>query len=303
MDRIEHFSKNDSRASIEVLERCRLFVGAGDAIASVLAVGSLKSLEKGQPFITQDERTDGIYFILEGEVDILVNGRGIASRSAPNFVGESPVLDSTAKRNATVIPLEDCVTLHVASESFIQVANKYPKIWQNLALEISERLRERGLLVDEMGKMPKLFIGSSAEYLEVAYAIQEGLLHEDVSVNVWSQDCFRPSEGTLASLERAAQNSDFALLLFGGEDLVISRDEEKSAPRDNVIYELGLFTGRLSSQRVYFAKEIGVDLKMPSDLLGITPIQYRRKGDEALSISVQPICNKLVQMINLHGPK
>ena len=164
-------------------------------------------------------------------------------------------------------------------------------------------MRQRGELVDAKGTIPRLFIGSSGEYLSVAYAIQEGLMRTDIIVNVWSQDCFRPSDGTLASLEGEAVKCDMALFLFGNEDLTISRGEESGSPRDNVVFELGLFIGKLSSKRVFFAKEVDISIKMPSDLFGITPIDYRRKPGEDLAISVQPICNKISKLAEELGTK
>jgi CRP/FNR family transcriptional regulator, cyclic AMP receptor protein len=303
MDRVEYFSSSDHKNTREVLQKCPIFVGATNAIDDAIKSGKYESYGLGESFIEQNAKDKSVYIILDGEVDILVNGRGVARRSAPSHVGEMAVIDPTAKRSATVTPVEECIVLKIEENEFLDLGNNNPRIWRNIAAEISSRLRQRGELVDTKESTPRLFIGSSAEYLQVAYAIQEGLLHTEISVNVWSQDCFRPSDGTLAALEREAKNSDFALFIFGNEDLLISRDKEQSVPRDNVIFELGLFSGRLSSERVYFAQEIGVDIKIPTDLAGITPIKYKRKEREELSISVQPICNKLVKRINELGTK
>lgn len=303
MERINYFKESDKKRTKDILLSSQLFRDAYDAVDHILISGIYELHDKGVPFIAQGDKTKDVYFILDGEVDIVINGRGVATRRAPDNVGEMALLHPTARRSATVTPKEECVLLRIPEAGFIEVADKFPRLWQNLAAEIAKRLRERGELVDKKGTMPRLFIGSSAEYLDLAYAVQEGLLHTEISVNVWSQDCFRPSDGTLVALEREAQSSDFALFLFGNEDLIMSRGEENHVPRDNVIFELGLFTGRLAAERVYFAREIGVDLKIPSDLLGITPINYRRKGSEPLTVSVQPICNKIIQMTKLHGTK
>lgn len=303
MDRIEYFNKDDHRNTREVLQRCSLFLGVTESVDEMVNVGKYEVHQPGVSFIEQDARDKSVFFILDGEVDIIVNGRGIARRSAPAHVGEMSVADPTAKRSATVVPLEESVLLKIDEDDFINLANRFPRIWRNIAAEISGRLRQRGELVDAKEKTSRVFIGSSAEYLQVAYAIQEGLLHTDISVKVWTQDCFRPSDFTLASLEREAQNSDFALFIFGAEDLVLSRDEETPAPRDNVIFELGLFSGKLSSSRVYFAQELGVEIKIPSDLAGVTPIPYKRKDREDLSVSVQPICNRIIKRVTELGPK
>jgi len=303
MDRVNYYKESDCQHAREVLERCAMFLGVGEAINNVVQSGAFEHFDAGTAFIEQDTRDKAVYFILEGEVDILVSGRGIARRTAPSHVGEMAVVDPIAKRSATVVTLEPCILLRVEGDKFVELANRNPRIWRNIAAEMSARLRQRGELVDEKSSVPRLFIGSSTEYLSVAHSVQEGLLHTDISVKVWTQDVFRPADFTLAALEREAINSDFALFLFGNEDLVISRDDELACPRDNVVFELGLFSGKLSSERVYFTKEIGVDIKIPSDLAGVTPIQYKRKPGEDISVSVQPICNRLIQRANDLGTK
>ena len=303
MDRIEYFRNNHPKNTREVLQRCSMFIGVQEAVDDVLNIGQYESHQPDIPFIEQDARDKSVYFILEGEVDILINGRGIARRAAPDSVGEMSVVDPTARRSATVIPLDECVLLRVEGDAFVELGNSHPRLWRNIAAEIASRLRQRGELVDEKKTTPRLFIGSSAEYLDIAYAIQEGLLHTDISVSVWSQDCFRPSDFTLAALEREAHNSDFALFLFGSEDLVVSREEETPVPRDNVVFELGLFSGKLSSERVYFAQAIGIDITLPSDLAGVTPIHYKKKEREELTVSVQPICNRVIQRVKELGTR
>ena len=301
--RIEYYNQNNHSNAREVLQRCPAFIGVMEAIDVLIEIGNYEIHKPATAFIEQDSREKSIYFILEGEVDILVNGRGIARRSAPLQVGEMSIVDPTAKRSATVVPIEDTVVLKIEEAPFVDLANKFPRIWRNIAAEISGRLRQRGEFVDVKESISRIFIGSSAEYLPIAHAIQEGLLHTDISIKVWNQDCFRPADFTLSALEREAENSDFALFLFGTEDLVISRDQESLAPRDNVIFELGLFSGKLTSRRVYFAQEVGVEIKIPSDLAGITPIKYRRKEREELSVSVQPICNRLIEKVRELGTK
>lgn len=303
MDRANYYIESDFRNAREVLERCSMFIGVTEAIAGIIKSGRIESADEGAIFIQQDARDKSVFFILEGEVDILINGRGVARRSAPTHVGEMAVVDPMAKRSATVVALEPSILMRVEENDFVGIANNHPRIWRNIASEISARLRQRGELVDEKSLSPRLFIGSSAEYLDVAHAIQEGLIHTDISVKVWTQDVFRPADFTLAALEREAMNSDFALFLFGNEDLVVSRGGESSCPRDNVVFELGLFSGKLSSERVYFAKEIGVDIKIPTDLAGVTPVQYKKKPGEEISISVQPICNQLLKRAKELGTK
>src|SRR5690349_11718569 len=98
---------------------------------------------------------------------------------------------------------------------------------------------------------PKLFIGCSAESLPVAYALQESLEH-DADVTLWTQDLFKPSSTTLQSILAALPTTDFGLFILRPDDTINIRGGEFKAARDNVIFELGLFAGRLGLGRSFF---------------------------------------------------
>lgn len=301
MNTIEYFKSNDYQVARLILEGCPMLKGIPDAVPDILAASSIEEANKDTKIIEQNDTSKDLFILLEGEVDVLINNRGVVRRKPPNHIGEMSVVDVIARRSATVLSLERIVFLRINHTAFIPIANKYPRIWQNISVELAERLRQRGEKVDEKKAIPVLFIGSSAEYLNIAHAIQTGMVHDDISVNVWSDDVFRPSVDSLTALEEQAERCDFALFLFGPDDVVISRETESQSPRDNVVFELGLFMGCLTSNRVFFAKEIGKDIKIPSDLFGITPIEYKRKQGESIDVSVQPICHELRKMVSLLG--
>src|ERR1700743_3620743 len=97
---------------------------------------------------------------------------------------------------------------------------------------------------------PTVFIGSSVEALDIAKAIQANLQHTANST-VWDQDIFVPAAYTLESLETEIKNSDFAIFVFRPDDVLKIRNIRKSAVRDNVLFELGLFTGFLGRDRCF----------------------------------------------------
>ena len=66
------------------------------------------------------------------------------------------------------------------------------------------------------------------------------------------------------------------MLVVTPDDVVESRDIAKAAPRDNVIWEHGFFTGGLGRERVFIVKPRGAGLKLPSNLLGITSLSMTR---------------------------
>lgn len=79
---------------------------------------------------------------------------------------------------------------------------------------------------------------------------------------------FHPGEPTLDSLRRAATSVDFAVFVWGEDDRTISRKRASTSPRDNVVYEAGLFAGYLGSERTFVVHARAA--KLPTDYLGVT---------------------------------
>lgn len=145
-----------------------------------------------------------------------------------------------------------------------------------------------------MAKRPRLFIASSSEHLDVAYAVQEELERE-LEVTVWSQGVFELSRYTLESLEEIVRSTDFAMFVFAPDDMIRIRGVDHQAVRDNVVFELGLFLGALGRERCFVIMPSGSpDLKLPSDLLGLTTGYYDpNRQDANLRAALGPACNKV----------
>jgi len=143
-------------------------------------------------------------------------------------------------------------------------------------------------------KVPRLFVGSSTESLDVAYAIQENL-EFDAETTVWTQGFFAPSSAILSELLRALHRFDFAAFVFTADDKLRIRDEEYATVRDNVIFELGLFFGGLGQDRCFFVVPRNEQqLHLPSDLLGVAPLTYSgRRSDGNLVAALGSACNAL----------
>ena len=129
-------------------------------------------------------------------------------------------------------------------------------------------------------RVPRIFIGSSSEGKDVAERLAARLESDgSTEANVWTQGVFDLGEHVLDGLIRHAQTSDFAVLVLSPDDSVSSRDAVSQAPRDNVVFELGLFIGALGKDRTYMVQPQNLDLKLPSDLAGITQARYPLRSD------------------------
>jgi predicted nucleotide-binding protein len=93
-------------------------------------------------------------------------------------------------------------------------------------------------------------------------------------VEIWSQGTFGLGESTLASLVGALARFDFAILIVTADDATTVRGETRAAPRDNVLFELGLFMGALGPTRTFMVTDRSNPPKLPSDLAGVTPAEY-----------------------------
>jgi hypothetical protein len=149
---------------------------------------------------------------------------------------------------------------------------------------------------------PRVFIGSSVEGLTVAYAIQQNLEYA-AEVTVWPQGIFQLSRASLDSLIQALDASDFGVFVFTPDDVAKIRGNEHNVVRDNVIFELGLFVGRLGVSRTVFVKpREASDLHIPSDLAGITPATYSsQRIDDNIQAALGPACTSIANIIQKLG--
>jgi CRP/FNR family cyclic AMP-dependent transcriptional regulator len=245
------------------------------AIANVGELIELEGNGANSQFIREKGSETDLYLILAGHVSVRIKGREIATRMAGTHVGDMAMIDSSAPRSASVVANETTVLLKIEEPSFSKLANKHPILWRRLAVELADRLRQRSNLIHEPNPQPVVFIGSSSESLPVAKCVKATLQSPAVTIRLWKdRGVFLPSVTTIEGLAAVAGGSDFAVLVLGADDFITSRGKTKLAPRDNVILELGWFMGAIGRERTYVVKPQKSDLKLPSDLLGLTMLSY-----------------------------
>ncbi|MFO1428546.1 MAG: nucleotide-binding protein [Candidatus Competibacteraceae bacterium] len=145
---------------------------------------------------------------------------------------------------------------------------------------------------------PRIFVGSSAESVSIAHAIQDNLEH-DAEVVVWDQSIFGLSSYNLEALSVELQRSDFGVFVFTPEDDAKIRGEEHRTVRDNVLFELGLFMGHLGKDRSFIVQPREVEkLHLPTDLIGINVATYDPGYTGGnLRAALGPACNQIREKI------
>ena len=148
---------------------------------------------------------------------------------------------------------------------------------------------------------PKMFIGSSVEGLNIAYALQQNLTHE-VECTVWDQGVFNLSDTTMESLDSTLEEMDFGVFVFSGDDVTTMRNTETNSIRDNVLFEFGLFIGKLGRNRVFFVIPNDNSIHIPTDLLGVTPGKYEvNRQDNRWQAATGAVCNQIRTQVKTLG--
>src|SRR4051812_48436397 len=150
---------------------------------------------------------------------------------------------------------------------------------------------------------PRIFLGSSGKQGKLLQALTRGL--EDVAhVEPWTTS-FNPGTTTLERLLELTREVDFAAFVFAQDDWTTNTPAAAAAspaaagqasPRDNVVFEAGLFGGVLGMRRTFILHASGA--KLPTDLLGLTCVRY---DGSTTAAEMKVVCQKLHRAIENEG--
>ena len=294
--------RDDPRLLAQALSEQSLFADAKPLVVEILPLVTVQELPLGQTLITQGAADNDLYFILAGELSIVVNGRPLARRQPKEHVGEMSMIDPSATRSASVIAIAESVIAKISETDFSRIAARNPDLWRLMAVTLTNRLRQRNNLVIERRERPVLFIGFSSEALPIATALAECLGSEPFEVRLWTDSVFEPSKVNIEALEAQIRLSDFAVLVLTPDDKLTSRGTDYPSPRDNIVFELGLFMGSVGRNRTFLLRARGANLKIPSDLHGIVPLEYDPDNAKPLSDRVASAADGLRRIIAKLGP-
>lgn len=278
---------------------------AGDkALAKELSDSvELMEFKAGAVAVEQEAADNDVYFILTGLFSILVNGKEVQRRGPGDTFGEMAAIEPSLLRSATVVALENSVVGKLSEPVLAELASRYPDVWRFLAREVAKRLRQRNALVNAVRDKIRVFIISSAESLPIAREIQSAFEHDDFQTVLWTDGVFKVSSYAIQSLEDEVDRSDFAIAIAHPDDTTVSRGATWPTARDNVIFELGLFMGRLGRERAILMESRDEKVKLPSDFAGLTTIAYRFADGPDVASLMAPACHALRKHIKTLGAK
>lgn len=139
---------------------------------------------------------------------------------------------------------------------------------------------------------PRIFLGSSKEQQKLLQALTRGL-EEVANVEPWTAS-FNPGTTTIERLLELAREVDFAAFVFAQDDWTTNSPPApdpsgsgQASPRDNVVFEAGLFGGALGMRRTFILHASGS--KLPTDLLGLTSVRYEATTPAELRVVNQKL--------------
>src|SRR5262245_23562220 len=163
------------------------------------------------------------------------------------------------------------------------------------------RFDARGSVERKRMDKPRIFLGSSGKQAELLEALTRDL--RDVAHVVPWTTAFDPGTTTLGRLIELAHEVDFAAFVFAQDDWTTaspsaapSTESGQASPRDNVVFEAGLFGGTLGMRRCFILHARGA--KLPTDLNGLTCVRY---GDATTPSEMGAINEKLRKAIENEG--
>ena len=148
---------------------------------------------------------------------------------------------------------------------------------------------------------PRIFLGSSGKQAKLLQALTRGL--DDVGqVEPWTTS-FNPGTTTLERLLELAREVDFAVFVFARDDWTTTAPGQpppttgsgQASPRDNVVFEAGLFGAAIGMRRTFILHASGS--KLPTDLLGLTSVRY----DDVTAAEMRIVNQKLRKAIEDQG--
>ena len=161
----------------------------------------------------------------------------------------------------------------------------------------------------------RVFVASSSEQITTTNKVADAIRAADqadgqprLDVRPWQEGVFNFSSTYIESLEDELDLADFAVVIMTGDDAGNVRNQEVNLPRDNVIFELGLFIGRLERKRCFFFIEGDSKTKIASDLSGVKAVEFFEDpagevaGRPSLKSQVKQVREQMIQQEERYKP-
>jgi CRP/FNR family cyclic AMP-dependent transcriptional regulator len=128
---------------IEAVAKQQITSGNHALAEEIADVIELRAVPAGTTLIEQANEDNDLFLILEGELDVLVDGVVVARRGAGDHVGEVAAIQPEFKRTATVVAKSDAVVGKLTEAVLADIGDRYPIVYKVIAQQLAGRLLQR----------------------------------------------------------------------------------------------------------------------------------------------------------------
>jgi CRP/FNR family transcriptional regulator, cyclic AMP receptor protein len=117
-------------------------IGDRDLAQAIVPRLKIESVGAGAKMIEQGASDTDLFLILSGAFSVAVNGRAVRHKKAGEYVGEMAVVDPATPRSASVTATVDSVVARISETDFSALADRFPRLWRRIALELARLVRD-----------------------------------------------------------------------------------------------------------------------------------------------------------------
>jgi len=104
-----------------------------------------QEFKAGSVVFTEGEPGDVMFVVLEGELEVSVQGNVVASARAGDLLGEMALLDAK-ERSATVIARSDCRLVPIDEKRFLYMVQQTPFFSLHVMRSMADKLRRMNVI-------------------------------------------------------------------------------------------------------------------------------------------------------------
>lgn len=131
----------ETKKVISLLQKTPIFAKTSEtSLEAMLKSAVQKSAEAGTKIVEKGQSGVGFYLILDGEAEVVADGKKLAELRPGDFFGELSVIDG-APRTADVVAKTDVTSLVVTQWAMRSLISSHPEIALSMLEELCKRLR------------------------------------------------------------------------------------------------------------------------------------------------------------------
>mgnify|MGYP001484371177 CR=1 FL=1 len=113
---------------------------APEVLVEIARLGEDVFLQPGEVLFTEGDPADGLYFLMVGELDVLMGEKKVNTMHEGEVLGEIALLDS-GLRSASIRASGNVTLLRFSQELFDEVMEEYPQVAKQVLATLVDRIR------------------------------------------------------------------------------------------------------------------------------------------------------------------